>query len=91
MLEARKLGRYAVLDYDRVKIDGFYYKLGDFEDNSKVRSSTTEQHVIGSSPTRLNLQTRHSEDASVSHYCDSNSVSKTDIQRNKNVNEPTES
>ena len=87
MLEARKLGKYAMLEFDRVRIDGFYYKLEDFEDNSKVKSSTTEQHVTGSSPTRLNLQARQSEEASVSHYCDSNCVSKTDILRNKNVNE----
>ena len=43
--------------------------------------------MTGSSPTRLNLQTRQSEEASVSYYCDSNSVSKTEILRNKNVNE----
>ena len=72
---------------DRVKIDGSYYELGDFEVNSIVRTSTTEKHVTGSSPTRLNLQRRQSEEASVSHYCDSNSVSKTEILRNKNVNE----
>ena len=86
MWKTRKLGKYAVLVDDRVLIDGVYYELEYyFEGNSNVKLSNTEQHVRGSSPTRLNLQTRQSEEASVSHYCESNSISTTEILRHKNV------